>query len=229
MMSLNKLSYEKVSEEELHPYSEAKGIYANVFDITDKKALDALEREMSSVRQAELITDIPTIVDSSIPDYLYSFKTYALIHERLFSDVYPWAGKLRGFDMMYDGHTFTNANELIFHGEKVFKDFRNKVDKGFSDREEFVKESARFLNLINVLHPFPDGNGRSQRNIISLHFNYHGFEFDWSKIHSWEVYETLKQSFEGEYDSLERMLDKHLIEVDLDIDSWICITSAIYR
>ena len=38
-MSLNKLSYEKVSEEELHPYSEAKGIYANTFDITDKKAL----------------------------------------------------------------------------------------------------------------------------------------------------------------------------------------------
>jgi len=218
MMSLNKLSYEKVSEEELHPYNEAKGIYANTFDITDKKALDALEREMSSVRQAELIVDIPTIVDSSIPDYLYSFKTYTLIHQRLFSDIYPWAGKLRGFDMMYDGHTFTNSSDLIFYGEKVFKDFRDKVDKGFLDREEFVKESARFLNLINVLHPFPDGNGRSQRNIISLHFNYHGFEFDWGKIHSWEVYETLKQSFEGEYDSLERMLDKYLVEMSLDID-----------
>ena len=117
MMSLSKLLYEKVSEEELHPYSEAKGIYANAFDIIDKKELDTLERELSSVRQAELIADIHTIVVASIPDYVYSLKTFTLIHKRLFSDIYPWAGKIRGFDMAYDGHIFTNAEELVFYGE----------------------------------------------------------------------------------------------------------------
>lgn len=210
---MSKLFYEKVSEEELHPYSEAKGIYANFFDILNKKDLETLERELSSVRQAELISEIPTIASISIPEYLYSFKTYALIHKRLFSDLYPWAGKIRGFDMGYDGHNFTNANDLVFYGEQVFDTFKDKVSQGFERREDFIRESARFLNLINTLHPFPDGNGRSQRNVISLHFNYHGFEFDWGKIHQWEVYETLKQSFEGNMESLERMLDKYLIEM----------------
>lgn len=214
MTLLNKLSYEKVSEEELHPYKDAKGIYANNFDILIKKDLDSLERELSSVRQAELISEIPTILGMSIPEYLYSFKTYTLVHNRLFSDLYPWAGKLRGFDMGYDGHYFTNAEELSFYGDKVFNEFRKAVEKGFDDRKDFVEQSARFLNLINTLHPFPDGNGRSQRNIISLHFNYHGFDFDWSKIHQWEVYETLKQSFEGNMEPLERMLDKHLIDME---------------
>lgn len=206
-------SYEKVSEEELHPYSEAKGVYANFFGIKNKKELGSLERELSSVRQAELISSIPVIIFSSIPEYLYSFKTYTVIHQRLFSDLYPWAGKLRAFDMGYDGHAFTNADELVYYGERVFDEFKNKVKEGFFDRAEFIKESAQFLNLMNTLHPFPDGNGRSQRNIISLHFNYHGFELNWGGIHQWEVYETLKQSFEGNMDPLERMLNKHLIEL----------------
>jgi len=166
MTSLNKLSYEKVSEKELHPYREAKGIYANTFDILDKKSLDSIEREISSVRQAELIANISNISEFATPNYLYCFKTYTIIHHKLFSDIYPWAGKIRGFDMAYDGHIFTNANELIFYGEKVFQKFREKVEAGFTNREDFVKASARFLNLINTLHPFPDGNGRTQRNII---------------------------------------------------------------
>jgi cell filamentation protein len=178
MTLLKVSSYEKVSEEQLHPYSEARGIYANFFEITVKKELESLEREFSSVRQAELISEIPVIILSSIPEYLYSFKTYTVIHQRLFSDLYPWAGKLRAFDMGYDGHAFTKAVELVYYGEKVFDEFKNKVKEGFYDRAEFVKESARFLNLINTLHPFPNGNGRSQRNIISLHFIYHGFELN---------------------------------------------------
>lgn len=207
---MSKLFYGKVSEEELHPYNEAKGIYANAFGILNLKELEALELELSSVRQAELILDISTIASTSIPQYLYSFKAYTLIHEQLFSDLYPWAGKIRGFDMGYDGHHFTSANDLVFYGEQVFDTFKDKVSQGFEDRESFVRESARFLNLMNILHPFPDGNGRSQRNLISLHFNYHGFEFDWSSIHQWEIYETLKQSFEGNMAPLERMLNKVL-------------------
>ncbi len=207
---MNKLLYEKVSEKQLHPYPEAKGIYANTFHILDRKYLNSLEREFSSIRQAELISEIPITIDISTPQYLYSFKTYTSIHKRLFSDLYPWAGKIRDFDMAYDGHVFTNANELVFYGEQVFNGFRGKVEQGFKDQDAFIQESARFLNLINTLHPFPDGNGRSQRNVISLHFNFHGFELDWSKIHQWEIYETLKQSFEGNVEPLERMLNIHL-------------------
>ena len=116
--------------------------------------------------------------------------------------------------MGYDGHFFTNADQLIFYGEKVFNDFKDKVQIGFCDKKEFIQESARFLNLINTLHPFPDGNGRSQRNVISLHFNYHGFELNWTSIHQWEIYETLKQSFEGNLEPLERLIEKHLLTLE---------------
>ncbi|VAW43952.1 hypothetical protein MNBD_GAMMA04-1036, partial [hydrothermal vent metagenome] len=35
----------------------------------------------------------------------------------------------------------------------------------------------------------------------------------WSNIHQWEIYETLKQSFEGNREPLERLLDKHLEKI----------------
>ncbi|WP_029408433.1 Fic family protein [Thiomicrorhabdus sp. Milos-T2] len=210
---MSKLLYEKVSEKQLHPYPQAKGIYANNFNILNKKELESLEREITSVRQAELISDISTIIKITIPQYLYNFKTFTMIHQRLFSDLYPWAGKIRDFDMSYDGHIFTNYKELVFYGEKVFNEFRTHVEQGFEDQTHFIKESAKFLNLINTLHPFPDGNGRTQRNIINIHFNYHGFELNWNNIHQWEVYETLKQSFEGNIEPLIDMLKKHLKEL----------------
>lgn len=208
-------SYKTVSEEELHPYTLAKSIYANHFDIIDKAKLDELERQFSAIRQAELIARLPALDQVTLPDYLYSFKTYTLMHYRLFSDLYPWAGMLRSFDMKYDSHIFTSADKLIFYGEQVFNNFKTKVKCGFQDRSEFIKESANFLNFINTLHPFPDGNGRSQRNIISMHLNYHGFYLNWDRIHKWEIYETLKQSFEGNSEPLEYLFDRSLVEIDL--------------
>ena len=120
---------------------------------------------------------------------------------------------LRSFDMKYDFHVFTPANMLVYYGAQVFDDFKAKVETGFQDRQEFIKESVKFLNLFNTLHPFPDGNGRSQRNIISMHLNYHGFYLNWDMIHQWEIYETLKQSFDGNYEPLEYLFDRHLVEM----------------
>lgn len=211
----NKFSYEKVSEEALHPYHNAKSIYANYFDIKSKKELDSLERSLSSIRQAELVLERTSsfLPPQKVLNTLYSFEFYTDIHLKLFCDLYPWAGKIRNFDMAYDGHVFTCAEKLVFYGEKVFTEFKQKVKEGFCTQFLFVKESARFLNLINTLHPFPDGNGRTQRIIMNLHFNYHGFSFNWSNIHQWEIYETLKQSFEGNREPLERLLDKHLEKI----------------
>ena len=52
--------------------------------------------------------------------------------------------------MGYDGHNFTNANDLVFYGEQVFDTFKEKVSLGFERREDFIRESVRFLNLIGV-------------------------------------------------------------------------------
>ena len=205
---LKKLSYKTVSLELFEKTKPA--LEANLFGIDSHHELKKVERELSSIRQTELLENTTTILGLSEPEEIYSFKTLCRIHHQLFRDIYPWAGKVRTYHIAYEGHTFTVADKLIFYAEQVFDDFKKKVEHGFEDRADFVESSARFLNLVNTLHPFPNGNGRSQRNLLLLHFKIHGFYLHWDKIHAWEIYETLKQSFEQNHAPLIALIDKHL-------------------
>lgn len=208
MNSSNNRSYETVSEKELEPYEKAN-TYENFFDVLDQRELSKVEREYSSLRQQEINSGKLVFPDQDI-DSLYQFKNLCKLHKHLFQDIYPWAGKLRAFDMAYGEHIFSEADKLVHYGEQVFEEFRIRCKEGFKDREEFIKESARFLNLINSLHPFPNGNGRTQRSFMEFHFNHFGFQFDWAKIHQWEIYATLERSFVKDMEPLERLIDKHL-------------------
>ena len=53
--------------------------------------------------------------------------------------------------------------------------------KGFS-RERFVEETVDFYVTSNFLHPFREGNGRTQRIFISKLIKYNGYDFNFSNI-----------------------------------------------
>lgn len=209
---MKKSFYETVSDELFEQSKPA--INANLFGIDSYHKLKDVERALSSIRQTELLEDADKLLGLSYSEDIYSFSTLCLIHKHLFHDIYPWAGKIRAYDMRYESHEFTPANRLVHYGEQVFDNFKAKVEGGFIDEGEFVSESARFLNLINTLHPFPDGNGRTQRNMMLLHFGAHGFYLHWDRIHQWEIYATLKESFEQNFDPLERLIHKHLDKLE---------------
>ena len=46
-----------------------------------------------------------------------------------------------------------------------FKDLKMKITSRISE-EDMIKSLASFLNGINILHPFREGNGRTQRLFI---------------------------------------------------------------
>jgi cell filamentation protein, protein adenylyltransferase len=61
---------------------------------------------------------------------------------------------------------------------------------------------------INALHPFREGNGRTQRAFLSqLSFDA-GWPLDWSGISAEENREASIKSFLGDSVPLERMLDR---------------------
>lgn len=50
----------------------------------------------------------------------------------------------------------------------LFAEFRNKRSLRGLARENFVKEAAGFLAHLNAIHPFREGNGRTQLSFLSL-------------------------------------------------------------
>jgi len=117
----------------------------------------------------KILTNAKMIILSSHPiKGNLDYEHLKAIHHFLFSDVYDWAGQDR-----YDanivaefgkGKTLFTAYDKLSQVSKVL--FNALKDEAFfkdQDLESFGKSAAIFMNGLNILHPFREGNGRVQR------------------------------------------------------------------
>ena len=51
-----------------------------------------------------------------------------------------------------------------------------------NSKEKFIEEIVDFYQTTNYLHPFREGNGRTQRIFISKLIKLNGYEFNFSNI-----------------------------------------------
>lgn len=106
------------------------------------------------------------------------------LHSRLFQDVYPWAGETRTVNMhRAGGPSFAGWEDL----SSGIQDVANWVkDRGFLrglQPEPFASGLAGVYNGLNAVHPFREGNGRTQRAWISDLSRAAGYQLDWSLVH----------------------------------------------
>lgn len=140
-------------------YTNKNGVLRNLAKIEDERILLAFESLKVSKRIEELIENPIKIKDSS---------SLLKIHHHLFQDVYEWAGKVRTVNISKDGKPF-------FDGERFDKAFQY-LDTLISEyrtlkktnRKEIAKKLAEILDSVNYLHPFREGNGRTQREFLRL-------------------------------------------------------------
>lgn len=91
------------------------------------------------------------------------------IHKHLFQDVYAWAGEKRTVEISKSGNPFfptSNFETAFGYIDGLIEEFR-KTDT--SDKEVVAQKLAELQDNINYLHPFREGNGRTQREFI--HFS----------------------------------------------------------
>lgn len=72
--------------------------------------------------------------------------------------------------------------------------------------DEFGKKLAYYLGEINVIHPFREGNGRSQRIFIEYIAHNAGYTLDFMKISSRDMLEASARAYAGEYDLMEKII-----------------------
>jgi cell filamentation protein len=142
-----------------YKYTNKNGVLHNLANIEDEKLLLAYESLKVSKRIEELLENPIKIKDSN---------TLLTIHQYLFQDVYEWAGKVRTVNISKDGKPF-------FEGERFYIAFKyidtlivkyRAIQK--HQIEELAKKLAEILDNVNFLHPFREGNGRTQREFLRL-------------------------------------------------------------
>lgn len=139
-------------------------VLINNLNIKDKEILFQAEKKLTFIRIQELQQQ-PIIGKF---DFLHLKK----IHKYIFQDIYKWAGERRTVEIG-KGNLFCTTSCIQSYGESVFNKYYSQCEQHKNDREKFIKVLAENYADLNALHPFREGNGRTQREfarLISLPF-----------------------------------------------------------
>lgn len=123
----------------------------NKLGITDSGQLDAFERRIVTARAAE-----------GIPAGGFDLAHLQAIHRHLFQDVYDWAGELRAVEISKGGDQFMFRQYIQPGMADVHRRIvaRNYF-RGLSS-EAFAAAVGPIMGDVNYVHPFREGNGRTQ-------------------------------------------------------------------
>ena len=176
-------------------------VLRNKLRVTSQTELHIKEAEFVGIRMLELAAH-PPHVHGTVSDL-------QRIHRHLFQDIYDWAGQIRVIDMgKGTGDPFQPLSRFgigAAYAERVLHDAH--MLRGLS-KESFVAALSRNYDNFNILHPFREGNGRTQRIFWSIIAFDAGWELDWSKTNSTEndrASHVARNTMD--YSLLERMFD----------------------
>jgi len=143
-----------------YTYTDPKtGILRNIADLTDPADLLFFESVVVAKRIQELYDKPIKIIGA---DSLLS------IHRQLFQDIYTWAGKKRKVEISKAGKQFfptTHFDNAFRFIDTLISDYKKISER---DKLQIAEKLAEILDNINYLHPFREGNGRTQREFLRL-------------------------------------------------------------
>ena len=177
----------------------------NKLGLTSSADLARAEERISKKKALELF-------ENGMLDKLEAGKFSALmeIHKYLFEDLYDWAGIVRIVDISKKGTNFTSAENIVPIAEACFGRLKElNYFKGFSF-DEFIENITDFYCATNILHPFREGNGRTQRIFIAQLIRFCGYDINFSEIETDELMIATIHSANGITDYLKDIFRKNI-------------------
>jgi len=162
------------------PYlDKGTGILRNLLGIKDQAALDKAESSLSFLQAAKL-REQPV-------EGKFDLAHLQQIHRRLFGDIYDWAGEIRQGEIQKGDTMFARHLMIDSAARQLFQQLARERRLQELDADHFSQRAAYYLGEINVLHPFREGNGRTQREFMGQLARSAGYDIDWSGISQAEM------------------------------------------
>jgi cell filamentation protein len=132
-------------------------VLINRLDLRDQADLSAFEAEITSQRAAE-----------PLPAGRLGYRHYCAIHRHLFQDVYPWAGRIRTVRIAKQGNTFCYPEHIDREMRRLFARLTKQKHLQSLNVTAFAEKAAHFPAELNAIHPFREGNGRTQFSFLII-------------------------------------------------------------
>jgi len=182
------------------------GVLYNLAGISNQQDLDFFESAAVTKRTKELADNPLTIKNS---------QSLFTIHKYIFQDVYEWAGKKRTVEISKEGNQFFPTNYFdtgLEYIDKLIADYRKCST---TDRKELSGKLAAILDAINHLHPFREGNGRTQREFLRALALEKGLLLNLNPPDNRKVFDDyMAGTIEGNVEKLSNLISDLLLEIE---------------
>ena len=175
-------------------------VLRNRLDIRDAATLEAAERELVALRLLE-----------PVPAGDFDLDHLKAIHRHLFQDVYAWAGEVRTVETAKGESRFQPRRFILAGMADVH---RRIVAAGYfrgSSPDGFAKGAGPVLGDVNHVHPFREGNGRTQLQYLKQLVAHAGHAIDLMRIDRTAWLDASRRSNAGHHAALTRCIRQALV------------------
>ncbi len=177
-------------------------VLINNFGEHDPKILSQLERMCTAAR----IVDLLKKPVSGNFDLTHLKK----IHHYIFQDIYTWAGQFRMVNISKE-LLFCDVSFIEKELTKLFFKLREENYLKDCSEDNIASRAAYYLGEINAVHPFREGNGRTQREFIRELLLPAGFYVDYSRCNAKMMLYASINAFAGDYTLMTELFDKCIV------------------
>lgn len=173
-------------------FIDGTNVLKNKLGITNYEYLKEMEAEITATKLFELYTE-PI-------DLKFDVEHLKAIHHYLFSDIYPFAGEYRNVYMQKNNSYFSPVEQIEIRLNETIK-YVNDYLETINSKYEFAGLLAEFYVLLQHIHPFREGNGRTIREFIreyanekSKKFSFGPINFSWKNVDGEVIYSIIDKS-----------------------------------
>ena len=175
------------------------------------KTLEELFRKERSIvsKRVELLKFMP-------PRGNLRYDHLKSIHFFLFKDVYSWAGKDRADMGLYgffgkENSSFCRGEFVPKEADRIFTELKEQnFFKNAKDINDLAKNMANFMSDLNALHPFREGNGRTQRFFLRDLAKNIGYKLDLDLVNKERMRAACIDAMSGKNAKLEALIRSNL-------------------
>jgi len=178
----------------LHP---TQPVFRNKLGILDAARLAQVERRLVTQRIAE-----------GPPSGAFDLPHLRAIHRHLFQDLYDWAGEIRTVEIAKNGHQFQFRRFIAvgmanIHQRLVAARFLRGLARG-----DFVRTAGAIIGDLNYVHPFRDGNGRTQLQYLDQLARQADHPLELAKLSPTGWLEASRAAHNGDYRLMIEEIDR---------------------
>lgn len=162
-------------------------VFKNKFNIKDQQLLERQESILVIYQTSKLMLDnkcskSEEILYKTAKSNKFDINHYLAIHKFLFGGIYPdFAGKIRSENISKGGFTFCTHFQVYPYLEEELKKLNKKI-LPCKTIDEFLNVLSESYGEINMIHPFNEGNGRTQREFFRQFVEYYSKKLGFNEL-----------------------------------------------